>query len=137
MGLPVIQHSVRMLKKLIPVGKSRKRLAETAAEADRRANEAQIAVTKATEIKDKAQQDGAVKEARRLAYFALAKQQWEDMEAQKADSQKANLFDDENFDIESNDLIHDKHNITTTSRPSFSRKREVNTVAFHRSVGGS
>jgi hypothetical protein len=28
------------------------------------------------------------KEARRLAYLALAKQQWEDMEAQKADSQR-------------------------------------------------
>jgi hypothetical protein len=135
MGLPVIQHSVRMLKKLIPVGKSRKRLAETAAEADRRANKAQIAVTKFTEIKAKAQQDGAVKEARRLAYFALAKQQWEDMEAQKADSQEANLFDDENFDIESNASIHDKHNVTTTSRPSFSRKREsVKSTLWH-SIG--
>jgi hypothetical protein len=74
-----------------------KRLAETAAEADRRANEA-------AEIKAKAQQDVASNEARRLAYLALAKQQWEDMEAQKADSkreaQKADFFEDENNRVE-------------------------------------
>jgi hypothetical protein len=68
-----------------------KRLAETAAEADRRASEA-------AELRIKAQQDIASKEARRLAYLAKAKQQWEDMEAQKAESlkeaQKADFFDD-------------------------------------------
>jgi hypothetical protein len=92
-----------------------KRLAETAAEADRRANEAQIAVTKAAEIKAKAQQDGAAKESRRLAYFALAKQQWEDMEAQKADSQKeaqkADFFDNKNFDLKSNASEHEEDNV--------------------------
>jgi hypothetical protein len=103
-----------------------KRLAEAAAEAERRVNEAQIAVTKAAEIEAKAQQEGAIKEARRLAYFALAKQQWEDMEAQKAESQKeaqkADFFDEENFYLESNASDNDEHNVTTTSRPSFSRK---------------
>jgi hypothetical protein len=102
-----------------------KRLAETAAEAERRANEAQIAVTKA-------QQEGAIKDARRLAYFALAKQQWEDMEAQKAESQKevqkADFFDEENFDLESNASENDEHNVTTTSRPSISRKRKSDEI---------
>jgi hypothetical protein len=58
-----------------------KRLAETAAEADRRANEA-------AELRIKAQQDVASKEERRLAFLANAKQQWEDMEAQKTDAQR-------------------------------------------------
>jgi hypothetical protein len=105
-----------------------KRLAETAAEADRRANEA-------AEIEAKAQQDVASNEARRLAYLALAKQQWEDMEAQKADSkreaQKADFFEDENnFDLQSNasEHEHDEQNATTTSRPSFSRKRKTDQI---------
>jgi membrane-bound lytic murein transglycosylase len=64
------------------------RLAETAAEA-------QTAATKVSEANAKAQQEITAKEARRLAYFALVKQQYrEDM-----DAQKANFFDDEDSDV--------------------------------------
>jgi hypothetical protein len=86
--------------------KLEKRLAETAAEADRRANEAQTAATKVSEANAKEQQEITAKEARRLAYLALVKQQYrEDMDAQKAElnkdkeAQKANFFDDEDSDV--------------------------------------
>jgi hypothetical protein len=106
-----------------------KRLAETAAEADRRANEA-------AELRIKTQQDIASNEARRLAHLAKAKQQWEDMEAQKTDSQrevqKADFFENENnYDLESNDSEHDsrenvrqtKYTCLTLRNPSYSLTR--------------